>query len=119
MAVNSENINDAYAVIRTSGRQYKVSAGQKIKVNKVEANPGEQVTIDQVLLLSSGNQTDRKLLVGSPLVAGASVTLKVLRHSKDKKVRIFKKKRRTGYTKRQGHRQQVTELQVQSIQVPA
>lgn len=125
MAVNTEKIESLYAVIRAGGKQYRVSTGQKIKLNKVSANPGDEIKIEEVLLVSSAPEgsdaagADRKLLIGAPLVSGASVTLKVLAHDKEKKVRIFKKKRRTGYTKRQGHRQQVTELRVESIALPA
>ncbi len=120
MAVNSEKVESLYAVIRAGGKQYRVSNGQKIRLNKISANPGDQLKVDEVLLVSSDVEGgDRNVLVGTPLVAGASVTLTVLRHGQEKKVRIFKKKRRTGYTKRQGHRQQVTDAVVESISLPA
>ena len=120
MAVKEEKIENLYAVIRACGKQYRVANGMRIRLNKVDANPGDQIKVDEVLLLSSGSENDeRKILVGSPLVSGASVTLKILGLAKEKKVKIFKKKRRTGYTKRQGHRQKVTEAVVENIAMPA
>ena len=97
-----------YAVIKTGGKQYKVVAGEKIKVEQIAADVGQEVVIDQVLAVGSGAD----LTVGSPLVAGASVTATVLAQGKHDKVHIFKMRRRKHYQKRQGHRQQFTELQI-------
>lgn len=100
-----------YAVIKTGGKQYKVAAGEKIKVELLDAEVGAEVTIDQVLAVGSGDG----LTVGAPLVAGATVSAKVVSHGKHDKVRIFKMRRRKHYQKRQGHRQQFTELQIGAI----
>jgi large subunit ribosomal protein L21 len=97
-----------YAVIKTGGKQYKVASGEKIKVEQIAADVGQEVTIDQVLAV--GNGADLK--VGTPLVAGASVVATVVAHGKHDKVSIFKMRRRKHYQKRQGHRQQFTELLV-------
>ena len=100
-----------YAVIRTGGKQYKVAAGEKIKIEQIAADVGQEVVIDQVLAV--GNGADLK--VGSPLVAGASVKATVVAQGKHDKVRIFKLRRRKHYQKHQGHRQQYTELQIGAI----
>ena len=100
-----------YAVIKTGGKQYKVAAGEKIKVEQIAADVGQEVVIDQVLAV--GNGADLK--VGSPLVAGASVKATVLAQGKHDKVRIFKLRRRKHYKKSQGHRQTYTELQIDAV----
>jgi large subunit ribosomal protein L21 len=100
-----------YAVIRTGGKQYKVAPGEKIKVEEIAADVGQEVVIEQVLAV--GNGADLK--VGSPLVAGASVKATVLAHGKHDKVRIFKMRRRKHYKKSQGHRQGFTEFFVGEI----
>ena len=97
-----------YAVIKTGGKQYKVAAGDKIKVEQMPADIGAEITIDQVLAVGAGDQ----LSVGVPLVAGATVSATVLSQGRHDKVRIFKMRRRKHYQKRQGHRQQFTELQI-------
>jgi large subunit ribosomal protein L21 len=100
-----------YAVIKTGGKQYRVAAGEKIKVEQIAAYVGQEIVIDQVLAVGTGSN----LMVGSPLVSGASVTATVLAHGKHDKVWIFKMRRRKHYQKRQGHRQQFTELQIGAI----
>ena len=100
-----------YAVISTGGKQYKVAAGEKIKVEKIAADVGQEVVINQVLALGSG--TDLK--VGSPLIAGASVKATVVAQGKHDKVHIFKMRRRKHYRKSQGHRQSFTELQISAV----
>ena len=100
-----------YAVIKTGGKQYKVAAGEKIKVEQIAADVGQEVVIDQVLAV--GNGADLK--VGSPLVTGASVKATVVAQGKHDKVRIFKMRRRKHYKKSQGHRQNFTELQIQAV----
>jgi large subunit ribosomal protein L21 len=100
-----------YAVISTGGKQYKVAAGEKIKVEQIAADVGQEVVIDQVLAV--GNGADLK--VGSPLVAGASVKATVVAQGKHDKVRIFKMRRRKHYQKSQGHRQTFTELQINTV----
>jgi large subunit ribosomal protein L21 len=103
-----------YAVIKTGGKQYKVAAGDKIKVEQMPADIGAEVTIDQVLAVGAGDQ----LSVGAPLVAGATVSATVLSQGRHDKVRIFKMRRRKHYQKRQGHRQNYTELFVSRIASP-
>jgi large subunit ribosomal protein L21 len=100
-----------YAVIKTGGKQYRVAAGEKIKVEQIAADIGQEVTLSDVLAVGSGS--DIKL--GTPLVAGATVKAKVLAHGRGEKVRIFKMRRRKHYQKRQGHRQNYTELQIEAI----
>ena len=100
-----------YAVIKTGGKQYRVAAGEKIKVEQIAADVGQEITFDQVLAVGNGGD----LQIGAPLVSGASVVAKVVAHGKHDKVRIFKMRRRKHYQKRQGHRQQFTELQIQAI----
>jgi large subunit ribosomal protein L21 len=100
-----------YAVIKTGGKQYKVAAGDKIKVEQMPADIGAEITIDQVLAVGSGDQ----LSVGAPLVAGATVSATILSHGRHDKVRIFKMRRRKHYKKSQGHRQNYTELFVSRI----
>ena len=100
-----------YAVIKTGGKQYKVAAGEKIKIEQIAADVGQEVVIDQVLAVGIGAD----LKVGSPLVAGASVKATVVAQGKHDKVRIFKMRRRKHYKKSQGHRQTYTELQIDAV----
>jgi large subunit ribosomal protein L21 len=100
-----------YAVIKTGGKQYKVAAGQKLKVEQIPAELGAEVTIDQVLAVGSGDS----LMIGTPLVAGAMVSATVISTGRHDKVRIFKMRRRKHYQKRQGHRQNYTELFITGI----
>ena len=102
---------DMYAVIKTGGKQYKVAAGEKIKVEQIAADVGQEIVIDQVLAV--GNGADLK--IGTPLVAGASVKATVVAHGKHDKVRIFKLRRRKHYKKSQGHRQTFTELEISAV----
>jgi large subunit ribosomal protein L21 len=100
-----------YALIKTGGKQYKVAAGEKIKVEQIAADVGQEITIDQVLAVGSG----ATLMIGTPLVSGATVVATVLSQGKHNKVRIFKMRRRKHYQKRQGHRQTYTELHITAI----
>lgn len=100
-----------YAVIKTGGKQYRVAAGEKIKVEQMPADVGQDIVLDEVLAVVDGD--DAKF--GTPLVDGAKVTAKVLSHGRHDKVRIFKMRRRKHYQKRQGHRQNYTELQIEAI----
>jgi len=99
------------AVVDILGQQFKVTENTKYYVPRLEQEPESEVTFDQVLLLSDGNETK----IGSPVVKGAKVTAKVLSHLKDNKVLVFKKKRRKGYRKLNGHRQQLTRIEVTQI----
>ena len=100
-----------YAVVKSVGKQYRVAAGKKIKVEKLPADIGSEVVLDQVLLVGSGEEVK----VGTPLVPGASVLAKVLAHGRGEKVKIFKMRRRKHYDKQQGHRQSFTELEIAGI----
>ena len=100
-----------YAVIKTGGKQYRVAAGEKIKVEQMPADVGQDIVLNEVLAVVDGD--DAKF--GTPLVDGAKVTAKVLSHGRHDKVRIFKMRRRKHYQKRQGHRQNYTELQIEAI----
>ena len=100
-----------YAVIKSGGKQYRVAAGEKIKVEQIASDVGQEIVIDQILAVGSGTE----IRVGTPLVSGATVTATVVAHGKHDKVSIFKMRRRKHYQKRQGHRQQFTELQIEAI----
>ena len=100
-----------YAVISTGGKQYKVAAGEKVKVELLAAEVGQEIVIDQVLAVGSGAD----LKVGTPLVGGASVTATVVAHGRHPKLRIFKMRRRKHYRKQAGHRQGYTELQITAV----
>ena len=100
-----------YAVIKTGGKQYKVAAGETIKVELLDAEVGAEVTIDQVLAVGTGAE----LKIGAPLVAGATVKATVVSHGKHDKVRIFKLRRRKHYKKSRGHRQNYTELAISAV----
>jgi large subunit ribosomal protein L21 len=100
-----------YAVVKTGGKQYKVAAGQKFKVEQIAANIGQEIVLDQILAVSNG--TD--LLIGMPLVPGAAIKATIVAQGRGDKVRIFKMRRRKHYQKRQGHRQNYTELFIAEI----
>ena len=100
-----------YAVIKTGGKQYKVVAGEKLKVEQIPADIGSEITLDQVLAVGAGDTIN----FGVPLVHGATVLATVVAQGRHDKVKIFKMRRRKHYQKRQGHRQNYTELQIVSI----
>jgi large subunit ribosomal protein L21 len=100
-----------YAIVDIAGQQFKVSQGQKLKVHRLEAEEGKLVELENVLLVSDG----KAVSVGTPNVEGARIAAKVLAHSKGDKVLVFKKKRRKGYQKLNGHRQYITELWIEAI----
>jgi large subunit ribosomal protein L21 len=100
-----------FAVIRTGGKQYRVSAGDRLKVESLAAAVGEQVRLSDVLALGEGSD----VRVGTPLVPDASVTATVLAHGRHPKIRIFKMRRRKHFQKHAGHRQDFTELQIDKI----
>ncbi len=100
-----------YAVIVTGGKQYKVSEGDAIFVEKLEAQEGESVTFDNVLAVSDGET----LTVGEPTVAGASVTAKVVKQGKAKKIYVFKMKRKKNERSKKGHRQPYTKVVIETI----
>jgi large subunit ribosomal protein L21 len=100
-----------YAVVEIAGQQYRVNPAEKLYVSKLDSAVDSVVTFDKVLLRAD----DTKVTVGNPVVKGASVVAKVLAHSKDDKVIVFKKKRRKGYRVKRGHRQQYTQIEITSI----
>lgn len=100
-----------YAVIKTGGKQYRVSSGEKIKVEQLTADVGSQVTLDKVLMVADGD----KVSIGQPLVQGAKVQATVVAHGRGDKVHIFKLRRRKHSKKQQGHRQNYTEIQINEI----
>ncbi len=100
-----------YAVIKTGGKQYKVSPGEKLKVEQLSTEVGAEVVLDQVLLVGEGES----VRLGQPMVAGATVRATVVSHGRGDKVTIFKMRRRKHYQKHQGHRQNYTELKIDSI----
>ena len=100
-----------YAIVEIAGHQFKVEKDQKVFVNRLQNEEGKKVNFDNVLLMSDGN----KITVGAPAIDGAQVGAKVLRHLKGDKVVVFKKKRRKGYRVKNGHRQSLTEIYIESI----
>ena len=100
-----------YAVIKTGGKQYRVAAGEKLKIEQIPAEVGAEITLDQVLMVGDGESVK----IGAPLVQGASVKAKVLAQRRHEKVKIFKMRRRKHYQKHQGHRQNFTEIQISGI----
>ena len=100
-----------YAIVKTGGKQYKVAQGDVLFVEKLEANEGDVVTLDQVLAVAGEN----RLTVGAPVVEGATVTAKVVAQGKAKKVIVYKYKAKKDYRRKQGHRQPYTKLVIESI----
>ena len=103
----------SYAIFTTGGRQFRAEPGVTIKVPLLDAKLGAEVTFDRVLVASDG----KNIQTGSPMVKGATVTAEVVRHGKDKKVRIFRFARRTGYRRHAGHRQDFTEIKIAGVKV--
>lgn len=99
-----------YAVIKTGGRQYKVQAGENLRVEKLPGNPGDKVTLPDVLLVGGD-----KLQIGQPTVKGAKVEATIVAQDRAKKVIVFKFRRRKNYRRKQGHRQPYTELKIDTI----
>ncbi len=100
-----------YAVVKTGGKQYRVVAGDKLKVEQIPADVGAEVILDQVLMVGEGES----VRLGKPTLAGASVKATVVSHGRGEKVKIFKMRRRKHYQKHQGHRQGYTELKIDAI----
>ena len=100
-----------YAVIKTGGKQYRVSAGEKLRIERIPAEVGQEIVLDQVLLVGEGEAVK----MGAPLVAGAKVKARVLAQGRGDKVKIFKLHRRKHYRKTQGHRQNYTEIEILGI----
>lgn len=102
-----------YAIVNIAGQQVKVSENQPVIVNRLNAEEGAVLSFDQVILVDN----DGKVNSGTPVLSGATVSAKVLSHLKGDKVIVFKKKRRKGYQKSNGHRQQFTKIQIESIKI--
>jgi large subunit ribosomal protein L21 len=100
-----------YAVVVTGGKQYKVEEGDVLRIEKVDGNVGDAVTFDKVLLVADGEN----LTIGQPLVENTSVSAQIVEQGKNKKIIVFKFKRRKGYRKTQGHRQPFTAVKIGSI----
>ena len=100
-----------YAIINISGKQYKASEGARVRVPKQSGDEGSTLTFNEVLLFSDGKNTE----VGTPTVSGASVTATIIDHGRDRKILVYKKKRRKGYQRKNGHRQWFTELEIKKI----
>ena len=100
-----------YAVVQTGGKQYRLSVGDSVRVEKLPGEPGDVVDLPQVLMVADGEQ----VAVGSPTIDGASVKAEILAHGRDKKIRACKMKRRKKYRRTKGHRQSLTELRVTDI----
>jgi len=99
-----------YAVIKTGGKQYRVTEGQKLRVERLPGNPGEAIKFQEVLLVGGDS-----LKIGQPLVAGASVSAEIVDHARGPKIIVFKFRRRKNYRRKNGHRQPYTELKITGI----
>ena len=100
-----------YAVVKTGGKQYKVAPGEKLRIERIPADVGAEVILDQVLMVGGGES----VRLGQPTVAGATVKATVIAQGRGEKVRIFKMRRRKNYHRTQGHRQNYTELAIDAI----
>ncbi|NDV41800.1 50S ribosomal protein L21 [Flagellimonas sediminis] len=100
-----------YAIVEMAGQQFKVAKDQKVYVHRLQEDEGSKITFDKVLLLEDGGN----VTIGAPVIEGAAVEAKVVKHLKGDKVIVFKKKRRKGFQKKNGHRQYLTEILVESI----
>ena len=100
-----------YAVIKTGGKQYRVAPGQTLKIERIQADEGDSIAFDQVLMIADGNQ----ITVGAPLLDGSKVTATVKSQGRHKKIEIVKFKRRKHYRKQMGHRQHFTEVEITGI----
>lgn len=100
-----------FAVFQSGGKQHRVTEGDVVKLELLDAEPGQEVTFDKVLMVANGDDVN----VGSPYVDGGSVKAEVIRNERDKKIRVIKFKRRKDYMRRQGHRQWFTEVKITAI----
>ena len=100
-----------YAVIKTGGKQYRVAVGQKLKIEQIPADIGQEISLDQVLSVGEGDT----LKIGAPFVDGAQVTATVLAQGRHDKIKVFKMRRRKGYRRTQGHRQNYTEIRIEAV----
>jgi len=103
----------SYAIFRSGGKQFRAEKGRTVRVPLLAAEPGASVTFDQVLLANSGD----KVVTGTPLIDGAVVEAQVVSHGRDKKIIVFKHKRRKNYRRKTGHRQDFTEVRIKALKV--
>ena len=106
--------NTSYAIVKHAGKQFRVSAGDKLVVDRLPGDKGDSVILDQVIFIKSGEEVG---VIGAPLVAGAKVSAKIISHTRGPKIIVFKKRRRKGFKRKQGHRQDQTELRIEGIAV--
>ena len=104
-----------YAIVNISGKQFKATEGARVRIPKQPGDTGAKLTFDNVLLFHDGTNTQ----IGTPTVSGASVTATVVDHGRERKILIYKKKRRKGYQRKNGHRQWYTEIEIQKIKASA
>ncbi|PID38680.1 MAG: 50S ribosomal protein L21 [Proteobacteria bacterium] len=104
-----------YAVVKTGGKQYRVAEGDVVKVEKLDGEPGQSVEFDEVLLVNTGSN----VVVGKPTIAGAKVAAEIVDQDRDRKILVFKYKRRKRYRRKSGHRQAFTALKITGISSPA
>ena len=102
-----------YAIVNISGKQYKATEGARLRVHRQSGDSGAKLSFDDILLISNSDSTQ----VGKPNVSGAKVTATILNHGRERKILVYKKKRRKGYQRKNGHRQWYTEVKVQKIQL--
>ena len=100
-----------YAIVNISGKQYKATSGARLRVPKQDGETGTSLTFDKVLLIKDGKNTE----IGEPILKGASVTGTIIEHGRNKKILVYKKKRRKGYQRKNGHRQWFTEIEFGTI----
>ena len=103
-----------YAIVNILGKQFKAEEGKKASIPKLKGEIGDEVTFDKILLIQNGDST----LVGNPILSGASVSAHLVEHKRSKKILVYKKKRRKGYQRKNGHRQWYTEIKFVKIKVP-
>ncbi|HEX9703859.1 MAG TPA: 50S ribosomal protein L21 [Gemmatimonadales bacterium] len=103
----------SYAIFSSGGHQFKAEPGKTLRIPKLAAEPGSKVTFDRVLLTSDGNDVQ----AGTPVIKGAKVTAEIVRHGKDRKIRIFRFARRSGFRRHAGHRQEFTEIKIADVKV--
>ena len=106
------------AVIKTGGKQYKVSEGDIIEIQKLNGDVGSEVVFDEVLMIEKDGK-EPEVKIGAPTVEGASVKAEIVRHGRDKKIVVYTFKRRKGYARKKGHRQDITAVKVKKIVAPA
>ena len=101
-----------YAIVKTGGKQYRVSEGDILRVERIEGDEGDKVELKEVLMVADGENIE----IGTPVLTDACVVAEIVKHGKAKKIIVFKSKRRKGYRKKQGHRQIYTNLRIKEIQ---